>query len=137
MTTTQKTIGIWILRLVASIILLQTLYFKFSGAPISIFIFSEIGLEPWGRIGIGILELIAAIMLLVLRTVAFGALLGMGLMAGALFFHFAKLGIAVQGDSGKLFMLAVAVLVSCFALTLIYRNQIRLLIQKLSSNESA
>ena len=126
MTAQQKNIGIWILRLIASIILLQTLFFKFSGAAVSIYIFSEIGIEPWGRIATGILELIAAVLLLIPRTTGLGALLGMGLMSGALFFHVIKLGIIVQNDSGKLFILALLVFISCFILVIIYRKQLQL-----------
>lgn len=132
MTAQQKNIATWILRLIASIILLQTLFFKFSGAHVSIYIFSEIGIEPWGRIATGILELIAAVLLLVPRTTVFGALLGLGLMSGALFFHIVKLGIVVQNDSGKLFLLAVLVFISCFILVIMSWKQLQLKVKKLA-----
>jgi len=119
-----STIGIWILRLVAAVILLQTLYFKFSAAPESIYIFSKLGMEPWGRIGTGVLELIAGILLLIPATTVFGALLATGLMAGAIFFHIAKLGISVQDDGGQLFIYALLVFVSSIALIIIYRNDL-------------
>ena len=125
MTTQQKNVGIWILRLVAAIILLQTLFFKFSGAAVSIYIFSELGIEPWGRILTGVLEFIAAVLLLIPRTTVFGALLGLGLMIGALFSHFFKLGIAVQNDSGKLFLLAIFVFISCFILVIFHLKQLK------------
>ena len=51
---TTKSIFSLVLRLVPAIILLQTLYFKFSAAPESVFIFEQLGLEPWGRIGLGV-----------------------------------------------------------------------------------
>jgi len=117
-------IGIWVLRLLAAVILLQTLYFKFSAAPESIYIFSKLGMEPWGRIGTGILELIAGILLLIPATTVFGALLAIGLMAGAIFFHLTKLGISVQNDGGQLFIYALLVFVSCIALVIIYRNNL-------------
>jgi uncharacterized membrane protein YphA (DoxX/SURF4 family) len=88
-----STIGIWILRLLAAVILLQTLYFKFSAAPESIYIFSKLGMEPWGRIGTGVLELIAGILLLIPATTVFGALLATGLMAGAIFFTLQSLAL--------------------------------------------
>lgn len=116
-----STIGIWLLRLLAAIILLQTLYFKFSAAPESIYIFSKLGLEPWGRIIIGILELIAAILILVPATTPFGASLAIALMAGAVFFHLTKLGISVQNDGGQLFIYALLVLASSTVLVIIYR----------------
>lgn len=116
------TIGIWILRLLAAVILLQTLYFKFSAAPESIYIFSKLGMEPWGRIGTGVLELIAGILLLIPATTVYGALLAIGLMAGAIFFHITKLGISVQGDGGQLFIYALIVFVSSIVLVIIYRN---------------
>ena len=117
-------IGIWVLRLLAAVILLQTLYFKFSAAPESIDIFSKLGMEPWGRIGTGILELIAGILLLIPGTTVFGALLAIGLMAGAIFFHLTKLGISVQNDGGQLFIYALLVFVSCIALVIIHRNDL-------------
>ena len=117
-------IGIWILRLLAAVILLQTLYFKFSAAPESIYIFSKIGMEPWGRIGTGILELIAGILILIPATTVFGAALAIALMAGAIFFHLTKLGISVQNDGGQLFLYALLVLVSSTALVIIYRDNL-------------
>ena len=115
----NKNIIIWILRLTAAIILLQTLFFKFSAAPVSVFIFSELNMEPWGRIGTGIAELVAAILILYPKTTVYGAVLGLALMAGAIFFHLTKLGIEVENDSGKLFVLAIVVFLSCFILFLI------------------
>lgn len=114
--------GIWTLRILASLILLQTLFFKFSGAEESIYIFSTLGMEPWGRIGTGVLELIASVLILYPRTTFIGAALGAGLMAGAIFFHLAKLGIIVRGDGGLLFIYALLVFISCLALLIIYRK---------------
>ncbi len=116
--------GIWALKLVAAIIILQTLYFKFTGADESIYIFSQLGMEPWGRIGTGVLELIASLLILYPRSTHFGALLAAGLMGGALFFHFTRLGISVQGDKGQLFIYALLVFVSSAALLVIYRSRI-------------
>lgn len=112
------------LRLVAAIILLQTLYFKFTGAPESVAIFTQLGLEPHGRIGIGIAELVAAILLLLPRTVPLGALMGTGLMAGALMSHLTKLGFA--GEMLSLSLLAVLVLACCLVLLFLHRREIPL-----------
>jgi uncharacterized membrane protein YphA (DoxX/SURF4 family) len=91
---------IWVLRLVAAVILLQTLFFKFSAAPESVALFTKIGMEPRGRIGTGVLELVAAILILYPRTTGWGAGLAMGLMAGALFYHLnGILGLKWYGDS--------------------------------------
>src|ERR1700759_1814885 len=87
----------WVLRVIAAVIMLQTLFFKFSGAAESVYIFSKLGIEPWGRIGTGVGELIASVLILIPATTAFGALLAVGLMSGAIFFHLTKLGIEVQG----------------------------------------
>lgn len=106
----MKNILDWILRIIPAIILLQTLFYKFSAAPESVYIFSEIGMEPWGRIGVGIGELITGALLLIPRTTWLGALGGIGLMAGAIFFHLTKLGVEVLGDGGLLFTLAVVVM---------------------------
>ena len=124
MTPKQKNILTWALRLIAAVILLQTLFFKFSASPESVYIFSKLGMEPWGRIGSGVVELIASILLLIPATTAFGALLGAGVMSGALFFHLTKLGIEVQGDHGQLFIYALLVFVSCLILLIFYRGQL-------------
>ncbi|WP_316838698.1 hypothetical protein [Pedobacter gandavensis] len=116
MTIQQKNIGVWVLRLIAAGIMLQTLFFKFSAAPESIYIFSVLGMEPWGRIGTGLMELIASILILVPRTTGKGALLGIGLMIGAIFFHLTSLGIVVQNDHGMLFLMALIVFLSCSVL---------------------
>ena len=119
-----STIGIWILRLVAAIILLQTLYFKFSAAPESIYIFSKIGMEPWGRIGTGILELMAAVLILIPAITVVGPLLAIALMSGAIFFHLTKLGVNVRNDGGQLFIYALLVFISSVVLVIIYRNEL-------------
>ncbi len=123
----MKTVFSWILRLVAAVILLQTLFFKFSGAAESIYIFETIGMEPWGRYGSGVIELVAGILLLWSRTVGLGALLGLGVISGALFFHLTALGIEVQRDGGLLFYLAVVVFISCAILVKMYWEQIKAL----------
>ena len=120
----------WILRILAAIILLQTLFFKFSGAEESRFIFSQLGMEPWGRIGTGVLELIASVLILIPATTAIGAVLALGLMGGAIFFHITKLGISVQGDGGHLFYYGLTVFVCSLALLIVYRGQIFELFRK-------
>ena len=119
--------GVIILRIVAAIIMLQTLYFKFSGAPESIYIFSTIGMEPWGRYMVGCMELVASVLLLIPKIYWLGGLLGMGLLAGALFFHFAFLGIEVQGDGGLLFAYAVIVFLASLVAVLDRKNDIPIL----------
>lgn len=109
---------VWVLRILAALIMLQTLYFKFSAAPQSVHLFTILGMEPWGRIGIGVLELVASLLILYPRTTPFGALLGAGLMAGAIFFHLTKLGIYFDGDPW-LFIYAVIAFVCSAALILI------------------
>ena len=115
---------LWILRILAALIMLQTLYFKFTAAPESIYIFSTLGMEPYGRIGTGIGELIASILLLYPRTTGYGAVIGLGLMSGALFFHITKLGIVVQNDGGQLFAYAAIVFICCAILAFVYRHQV-------------
>ncbi|WP_114941651.1 DoxX family protein [Mucilaginibacter endophyticus] len=124
MTYTQFNILVWSLRLLAAIIMLQTLFFKFTAAPESVYIFTKLGMEPWGRIGIGSLELAAAILIIIPRTTGIGALLAVGLMAGAIFFHLTKLGIEVQGDGGQLFILATLVFTSSAVLLFIFRKEV-------------
>jgi uncharacterized membrane protein YphA (DoxX/SURF4 family) len=124
------TIAPWVLRGVAAIIMLQTLYFKFSGSEESVYIFSQLGMEPWGRIGTGILELIASILILYPKTTFFGSVLAIGLMTGAIFAHLTKLGISVKSDGGQLFIYALLVLISSIILAVIYRNDGMNLIKK-------
>ena len=130
------TIALWVLRLLAAVILLQTLFFKFSASDESVYIFSTIGMEPWGRIGTGIMELIAAILILIPRTTAFGALLAFGLMSGALFFHITTLGIEVKGDGGLLFISALLVLVSSAILLFVYKSQVKTLLNSILPKRS-
>jgi uncharacterized membrane protein YphA (DoxX/SURF4 family) len=118
------TIGTWALRIIAALILLQTLFLKFSADEESVYIFSTLGMEPWGRIGSGVLELIASVLILYPRTTYIGAALGVGLMSGAIFFHLTKLGLVVKNDGGQLFIYALLVFISCALLLIIHRKQI-------------
>lgn len=118
-----KNILSMILRIVAAVILLQTLYFKFSAHPESVELFTKLGVEPWGRIGTGVIELVTSILLLLPATVFIGALLGIGLMAGAILSHLTVIGIESQGDGGQLFMLAILVLFCCLILLFMHKNK--------------
>ena len=119
-----KPVAVWLLRLLPAVILLQTLFFKFSASPESVYIFTKVGMEPWGRISSGIAELIAAVLILIPRTTWLGALLAMGVMSGAIFFHLTILGIEVQGDGGLLFIYALIVFVSAAILLFMNREKI-------------
>lgn len=114
---------IWVARIVAAGIMLQTLYFKFTGAPESIYIFTTVGMEPWGRVGVGVMELIASLLILLPATSWIGAGLALGLMLGAMGMHLTILGIEVQGDGGYLFILALAVAI-CAAFILWMNREI-------------
>ena len=118
-----KNIFTWVLRILAAVILLQTLYFKFTAAPESVLIFSKLGIEPWGRIGTGCVELVTGILLLINRTVLIGAIMGIGVMLGAIASHLLVLGISSAGDGGQLFLYANIVLVSCCWITWVNRSQ--------------
>lgn len=111
----------WLLRLIVAVILLQTLYFKFTGAEESVYIFSTLGMGPYGRIGSGIAELIASILIVYPKTTWIGALIGMGVMIGALASHLFVLGIEVQNDGGTLFILALITFICCSLL--VYQNK--------------
>jgi len=125
------TIISWLLRIAAAIILLQTLYFKFTGHPESVELFTKLGVEPWGRIGTGVIELITGILLLIPATAFIGAFLGVGLMAGAILSHLTVIGIESKGDGGQLFMLAIIVLLCCLAILVIHRKEGIILYNKL------
>ena len=113
-----------VLSYITAIILLQTLYFKFSAHPDSVMIFSKLGIEPIGRIGLGIIELIASILLLIPQTSKFGGLLSMGIMSGAIASHLLILGIEVNDDGGKLFILAIIAWSCSSLISYIYRNEL-------------
>jgi hypothetical protein len=112
------------LRLVAAFIMLQTLYFKFTAQPESVYIFSQIGIEPWGRIGTGVAELMASVLLLIPRTIVLGAMLAIGIMFGAIASHLLFLGIQVNGDGGQLFAYALIVFVSALILLFLHFDQV-------------
>ena len=131
----QKIIS-WALRISVAAILFQTLFFKFTGAAESVYIFSKLGLEPAGRIGSGIAELTAVILLLIPATVTYGALLSLGVISGALMFHLTTLGIVVinsdgTSDGGLLFALALIVFLSSAFILLLHRTQIPVVGSKL------
>jgi putative oxidoreductase len=126
-TSKTSTIVAWICRIAAAVILLQTLFFKFTAAPESVYIFTKVGLEPWGRIGSGVAELIAAILVLVPPTTWLGAGLALAVMVGAIFNHLTLLGIVVMDDGGLLFGLALAVAVCSVVLLFLQRRRLPLI----------
>ncbi|MEZ6014467.1 MAG: DoxX family protein [Planctomycetota bacterium] len=114
----------WVAQVVAAVILGQTLFFKFSAAPEAVAIFTKLGVEPFGRIGLGVFELVAVVLLLVPRTAALGGALTLGLMVGAIGSHLGPLGIEVEGDGGQLFALAVVALVAGAVVTWLRRREL-------------
>jgi uncharacterized membrane protein YphA (DoxX/SURF4 family) len=120
----KNNVFIWMIKLIAVIILVQTLFFKFTGAEESVYIFTKLGIEPLGRIGSGVVELIASIFILIPRTTLVGALLAAGTMMGALVSHLFVLGIEVQNDGGTLFTLAIITLICCLILVYNQKNKI-------------
>jgi putative oxidoreductase len=130
MTPVTNALGL-LLRVTAAAILLQTLYFKFTGAEESVYIFSTLGAEPWGRIASGIAELVTAVLLLAPATAPLGGALAVGVMSGAILSHFTVLGIAVRGDGGLLFALAVLVWLASAGVVWIYRGLLPLVGQTL------
>ena len=133
MTPVTNALGL-LLRVTAAAILLQTLYFKFTGAEESVYIFSTLGAEPWGRIASGLVELVTAVLLLAPATAPVGAALAMGVMSGAILSHLTVLGIAVRGDGGLLFTLAVVVWVAAAGVVWIYRGLLPVIGQTLGAS---
>jgi putative oxidoreductase len=121
----------WVVRVIVAIILLQTLFFKFSGAPESVYIFETVGQEPWGRYGSGVAELIAAVLLFVPALVPVGAVMALGVISGAIFFHLTKLGIVVQDDGGLLFGLALVVWAGSAFVAWVHRKDLPVIGSKL------
>src|SRR6266536_5931266 len=129
--TRAQTMVSWFLQLAVAGILLQTLFFKFTGAEESVYIFSAVGrflniagVEPWGRVGSGVIELVASLLLMVPATASIGAVLTMGVMAGAILSHLVVLGIDVKGDGGLLFGLALAAFIGSAIVLILRRAQI-------------
>ena len=127
----QTQIIIRIASIITAIILLQTLFFKFTAATESVYIFETVGLEPIGRISVGILELIAAILLIYKRTTLFGAIISLVLIIGAIFLHLTTLGIEVMNDGGFLFYLAVSVFVLSGLIIYLAKEEFKVLFFKM------
>ena len=125
------TIFSWILRIIAAFIMLQTLFFKFTGSPESIYIFETMGLEPFGRYASGVAELMASVLLLIPRTTWLGAVLTLGVMGGALMSHLTVLGIVVMDDGGTLFGMAIVVFVCAATLLFLHRGDFPVIGEKL------
>jgi hypothetical protein len=122
--TRAQWIASWVLQIAAAAILFQTLFFKFTGAEESVYIFSTLGAEPWGRIGSGIIELVTVVLLLIPATASIGALLAVGVACGAILSHLTRLGIVVKDDGGLLFGLAVTVFVASLAIVILRRHEL-------------
>lgn len=116
---------IFILKAIVAVILLQTLFFKFSGSPESVYIFEKLGMEPVGRIGSGIVELIASILLFIDKTKFYAALTIVGTMLGAIISHLFVLGIEVMNDGGTLFVLALITLIFSLILTVLFISDLK------------
>ena len=116
----------WVLRLIVAVILLQTLFFKFSAARESVYIFSTLGMEPWGRIGSGIFELIASLLLFIPGTLTLGAAMAVAATGSAILFHLTRLGIALTAvdDHGELFALAIVVTVCALGILYLHRQEL-------------
>ena len=119
----------WALRLIVAVILLQTLFFKFTAAKESVYIFSTLGMEPWGRVGSGVFELVASILLLIPSTITLGAAMAMAATGSAILFHLFRLGIALTavGDHGELFALAIVVTLCSAGILLLHRQDLPLI----------
>jgi uncharacterized membrane protein YphA (DoxX/SURF4 family) len=126
----KKTHVLLVIRIVIAVILIQTLRFKFTAHPDSVYIFQTVGLEPYGRIGIGVLELIAGILILIPKTIWAGATLTLGLISGAIFMHLTQIGIEVNDDGGVLFITAVVTFVLSVIVLLYYKKEIPILGKK-------
>ncbi len=126
----------WLAKIVAALIMLQTLYFKFTASKESVYIFTKVGIEPFGRIGIGALELVASILILIPATAYLGAGLALGLMVGALGLHLTLLGIQVMNDGGQLFIYALVVAICSAYILWVEKEKIFRLLHQLFPKKS-
>jgi uncharacterized membrane protein YphA (DoxX/SURF4 family) len=128
-----KTYVIWALSFYIACVFIQSLFFKFTGAEESIYIFSTLRawsgialFEPAGRFIIGSCELVASILLFIPCLRIFGAALAIGIMSGAIFFHlFTPLGVVILGDGGELFTLACGVWISGWMILALSADDVR------------
>ena len=114
----------WFAQAVAALILGQSLFFKFSGAQEAVNLFTQLGVEPWGRLSLGVVELLVVVMLLVPRLAALGGVATVGIMLGAMFSHLTVLGIEINGDGGALFAMALIALAAGACVTWIRRSEL-------------
>jgi uncharacterized membrane protein YphA (DoxX/SURF4 family) len=119
----SKNLLLWACRIIAALIMLQTLYFKFTAAPESVYIFSQVGMEPEGRIATAIAELLASVLILIPRTSLIGASMALFIMIGAIATHIAIIGIEVMNDGGQLFIYALIVALASFYIILKYTKR--------------
>lgn len=118
-----KSIISWVFRIIAAVILLQTLYFKFTAHPESVDLFTKLGVEPWGRVGTGIIELITGILLLRTSSAFIGGFLSFGLMTGAILSHLIVIGVETNHDGGTLFILAIVVFILSIGIQILHKDQ--------------
>ena len=131
-----STVIYWAARIISAIIMLQTLYFKFTASPESVYIFTTVGMEPWGRIGVGVMELIASGLILITATAWLGAGLALGLMCGAMGMHFTLLGINVQNDGGQLFLYALIVAIGSLYVLWYDSGKIETIVKRFGKKQS-
>jgi putative oxidoreductase len=122
--TRSERITSWVCRIIAASIMIETLFFKFTGAPESVYIFSKMNMEAWWRYGQGIWELLASLLLLAPRLGWAGGILTLGAIGAAIVSHLTVLGIEIQGDRGLLFGMALVTFVCGFIVTFIHRHEI-------------
>lgn len=120
-----------VIRIIVAMILIQTLRFKFTAHPDSVYIFKTVGIEPYGRITIGVLELIAGILLLIPKTVWAGSLLTLGVISGAIIMHLTQIGIEVNNDKGILFITAVVTFILSAIIFYQHRKDVPIIDNKL------
>lgn len=118
-----------ILRIVVAVIFIQTLFFKFTAHPDSVELFTALGVEPFGRIGLGIVELIVSLLILIPKTKALGIVSSIGIMIGAIGSHFLVIGTNFKGDGGALFAMAVVVFIAATILFFMHKDEVKSLIK--------
>ena len=106
------TAALWVCQVIAAAVMVAAGFIKLQGGPVDIFIFEKLGMEPFGRYLITVLEFTAGILLVWPSFSVLGALLSVGTMIGASIAHATVLGFSVQGDGGMHVGLLVLVFVT-------------------------
>ena len=136
---------VWPAALFIAGILLWYEQFKLTGNEGSVWLFTVLtdwlgvhGYEKVMRWGVGLMEVAASLLVLIPRLRLYGALLALGIMSGAIFFHLVSpLGIDPYHDGGMLFKEACGVWLAAAFILFVQRADLLSLMRALRADRGA